>query len=156
MLFDLASPAIELKMTHISDDKTKIDFDLVYEFTTKHSFSKGISRARFDKAMENSWCFGIFKSDGTQVGYCRLITDYATFAMVRDVFVLPQYRGNGYALASLQHVIKKLQDLDIRRVMLGTLDKHRLFEKIGFSLLQHPEYFMEYDHFTNYATQAKW
>ena len=143
-------------MIYITDDKTKMNLQLVYEFTTNHSFSKGLSRARFDKAIENSWCFGVFDNNDRQLGFCRLITDYATFAMVRDVFVFPQYRGNGYAVVLLQHVIKTVQDLDIRRVMLGTLDKHRLFEKIGFSLLQHPEYFMECDHFTDYATQAKW
>lgn len=140
---------------YVTDDKTKIDFDMVYEFTTKHSFSKGISRAKFDVAMINSWCFGIFVDD-QQVGFTRLITDYATFACFRDVFILPEYRNQSYALILMQHVMGKIKEKDFKRVMLGTLDKHNLFKKIGLSELKNPEWFMEYQIFDDYATESKW
>ena len=139
----------------VTDDKTKIDFDMVYEFITKHSFSKGISRAKFDVAMNNSWCFGIFV-DNQQVGFTRLITDYATFGWFRDVFILPENRNQSYALILMQYVIGKIKEKDFIRVMLGTLDKHNLFKKIGLSELKNPERFMEYQIFDDYATESKW
>lgn len=140
---------------YVTDDKTKIDFDMVYEFTTKHSFSKGISRARFDVAMNNSWCFGIFVND-KQVGFTRLITDYATFGWFRDVFILPEYRRQGYALMLMQYVVDKVKEKDFRRIMLGTLDKHNLFKKVGLSELKNPEWFMEYQIFDDYVSEGKW
>ncbi len=139
----------------VTDDKAKIDFDMVYEFTTNHSLSKGISRAKFDVAMNNSWCFGVFVGD-KQVGFARLITDHATFGWFRDVFILPEYRNQSYAITLMQYAMDKIKEKDFRRVMLGTLDKHGLFKKIGLSELKNPEWFMEYQIFDDYATESKW
>ena len=33
--------------------------------------------------------------DGKQVGFARVISDFATFAYIGDVFVLDSYRGHG-------------------------------------------------------------
>ena len=74
-------------MISIIDDKNLLDFDMVYQFTTTYSFSKGISREKFNMAVHNSWCFGIMVYN-KQVGFARLITDYATFAFLKDLFII--------------------------------------------------------------------
>lgn len=142
-------------MISIIDDKNLLDFDMVYQFTTTYSFSKGISREKFNMAVHNSWCFGIMVYN-KQVGFARLITDYATFAFLKDLFILPDYRNNGYALSLVKHIISKIKEKDIRRTMLGTFDQHSLFKNCGFDNLKYPNRFMEYDLFEDYITDSKW
>lgn len=44
--------------------------------------------------MENSLTFGVFRRD-EQVGFARVVTDYATFAYLANVLDLESYRGQG-------------------------------------------------------------
>jgi GNAT superfamily N-acetyltransferase len=46
------------------------------------------------KSIEHSLNFGVYK-EGKQVGFSRVITDYATYAYIGDVFILEDYRGQG-------------------------------------------------------------
>ena len=48
------------------------------------------------RSIENSLCFGVY-NDGAQVGFARVISDFATFAYIADVFILEPYRGRGLA-----------------------------------------------------------
>ena len=94
------------------------------------------------KAAENSLCFGIYKKE-TQVGYARIISDYATFAYLADVFVLESERGKGLS-KWLVETIKNHPDLQrLRRWMLITRDAHTLYKKIGFEIAQNPENIMQ-------------
>ena len=45
-------------------------------------------------AVQTSLPFGVYH-EGKLVGFARVITDYATFAYVGDVFVLEAHRGRG-------------------------------------------------------------
>ncbi|WP_311136629.1 GNAT family N-acetyltransferase [Hymenobacter cellulosilyticus] len=81
--------------------------------------------------------------DGRQAGFARVVTDYATFAWLCDVFVLPEFRGVGLSkwLMSCVWAHPELQGL--RRKMLATLDAHGLYTQFGFGSLPTPERFME-------------
>ena len=47
-----------------------------------------------EQALANSLCFGVY-FDTEQVGLARVVTDYATFAWVCDVFIAEAHRGHG-------------------------------------------------------------
>ena len=61
----------------VSTYKTRIDLDLVHSFLTASYWAKGISREIVARSVENALCFGVY-SDGKQVGFARVISDYAT------------------------------------------------------------------------------
>ena len=95
-----------------------------------------------DKSIRNSMCFGLYDGDG-QVGFARVITDFATFAYLADVFVLPSHRGRGLAVW-LMEVIRAHPELrGLRRWVLATRDAHDLYRKSGFQALEDPGRFME-------------
>src|ERR1700756_1824958 len=78
----------------ISTDRSRIDIQTVYEFLTNCYWAKGIPRPTVIRSIESSLCFGIY--DGyVQVGFARVISDFATFAYIGDVFVLESHRGRG-------------------------------------------------------------
>jgi GNAT superfamily N-acetyltransferase len=102
----------------------------------------GISRPVVERAIENSLCFGGYL-DGRQVAFARVVTDYATFANLCDVFVMPEYRGRGYGKQLLRFVMEHPSLQGLRRFMLNTTDSQGLYERFGFTPPQRPENVME-------------
>jgi len=80
----------------ISTDRIRLDVALIHEFLQASYWATGISREIVERSIENSLCFGAYLGD-EQVGFARVISDFATFAYVADVFVLPEHRGRGVA-----------------------------------------------------------
>ena len=66
-------------------------------------------------AVANSLCFGIYTAAGEQVGLVRVISDYATFAYLCDVYVLETHRGRGLSKAAMAFVTAhpRLQGLQL-------------------------------------------
>jgi len=128
---------------HISTNKSELDIVLVHKFLSEQStWANGIPFETVMTSIENSLCFGGYLVN-TQIAFARVITDYATFANLVDVFVLPEYRGQGHGRAILEAVIlhPKLQGL--RRFTLATRDLQGFYSKFGFSSLRYPQSFME-------------
>ena len=73
----------------------------------------------------------------------RVISDYATFANVVDVFVLSEHRGKGYGKALMSAVLAHSQLQRLRRMMLATEDAHRLYARFGFAAPLYPHSLME-------------
>src|SRR4051812_4232601 len=89
----------------ISTDRAALDVPLIYRFLSEQStWAVGIPRAVVERAIENSLCFGAY-IDGRQVGFARVVTDFSTFANLVDVFVLPEYRGQGYGRELMKAVM---------------------------------------------------
>jgi len=126
----------------VSCDPLKLDVKLVAEFLTNSYWAKGISFPTVKKALENSICFAVLKGN-RQIGFARVITDYATFAYLGDVFILPDYRGFGLGQWLIECIINHPQLQNFRRWLLATRDAHGLYEKFGFTPLKKPGAFME-------------
>jgi GNAT superfamily N-acetyltransferase len=77
------------------------------------------------------------------VGFARIVTDYATFAWVADVFVVPEHRGRGLSKWLMEVIIVHPKLQGFRRWVLSTKDAHRLYEQFGFIKLHRPERWME-------------
>ena len=108
----------------------------------KEQSGAGISRSRFNKAIEHSLPFGLYQ-DTTQVGFARVVTDYSPFAYLAAVFVDEAHRGNGLAKLLLGAVLAHPELQNVRRWMLGTKDAHTLDAQFGFIPLEEPERWME-------------
>ena len=131
----------------ISTDVSEMNFAMIHSFLSQSYWAKGIPEQVLFKALENSLCFGLFIQEGTQnnkqIGFARMITDRSTFAYLADVFVLPDYRGQGLSKKLLDAVITHPDLQGLRRLMLATLDAHGIYEKYGFTKLENPEIFMQ-------------
>ena len=130
-------------MFTLSTDKTKLSVPVIHTFLSKESYwAKDIPVGFVEKSIENSLCFGVYDGDD-QIGFARIISDYTTFAYLGDVFILPNYRGQGLS-KRLMEAIKGHPDLqNLRRWMLATADAHTLYEPFGFAELAKPDYIME-------------
>jgi GNAT superfamily N-acetyltransferase len=127
----------------VSTDRTTLDVPMIYRFLSEQStWAVGISRTVVERSIENSLCFGGYL-DGRQIAFARVITDYATEAQLVDVFVVPEYRGRGYAKQLIRIVLEHPSLQRLRRFTLNTSDAHSLFARFGFAPPQRPDSVME-------------
>ena len=127
----------------ISTDRSRLNIDLIHDFLSKTSYW-AIDRARdvVERSIDNSLSFGVYKGND-QVGFARVVTDYATFAWIADVFVLPEHRGLGLSKWLMDVMLSHAQLQGFRRWVLATKDAHGLYERYGFIPLHRPERWME-------------
>lgn len=127
----------------VSTDQSRLDIPMIYRFLSEQSsWAVGISRPIVERAIENSLCFGGYL-DGRQVAFARVITDFATFANLVDVFVLPEYRRHGYGKQLVAAVLRHPSLQQLRRFTLATNDAQGLYERFGFTPPRNPEMLME-------------
>jgi GNAT superfamily N-acetyltransferase len=127
----------------ISTDRSQLDVPVIYRFLSEQStWAVGIPRAVVDRALDNSLCFGGYL-DGRQVAFARVISDYATFANLVDVFVLPEYRGRGYGRQLMEAIMEHPSLQGLRRFTLATGESHGLYARFGFTAPHKPESLME-------------
>jgi GNAT superfamily N-acetyltransferase len=127
----------------VSTDQSRLDIPMLYRFLSEQSsWAVGIARPLVERAIENSLCFGAYL-DGRQVGFARVITDFATYAHLADVFVVPEYRGHGYGKQLVAAVLRHPSLQRLRRFTLATTDAHSLYERFGFTTPRQPESLME-------------
>lgn len=126
----------------ILTDRRKMDIDVIHGFLSTSYWARDIPVEIVKKSIDNSLCFGVFYKD-KQVGFARVISDYATFAYLGDVFILEEYRGKGLSKMLMEEVFTHPQLQDLRRFCLGTRDAHKLYEQFGFYVIKKPEFWME-------------
>jgi GNAT superfamily N-acetyltransferase len=126
----------------ISTDKSLLDMDMIYSFLSDSYWAKGRSLQELIKATVNSLCFGVYLHN-KQIGFGRVVTDYATFAYLADVFILEEFRGKGHSKKLIKTIMEFPELKTIKRWMLATQDAHGLYLKFGFRQLKNPEKFME-------------
>lgn len=130
----------------VSTDPARLDISLVHAVLTTSYWSPGIRREVVENAIAGSLCFGVYDARSapwTQVGFGRVISDYATFAYIADVFILPELRGHGLGkrLIAAMRADPRLQGF--RRWCLLTRDAHALYRHFGFGPNPDPLRFME-------------
>jgi GNAT superfamily N-acetyltransferase len=127
----------------ISTSRERLNVDVVHEFLTNCYWAKGIPREVVARSIEHALCFGIYDEEGAQVGFARVISDFATIAYVGDVFVLETHRGRGLGKWLMQCITEHPALQNLRRWILTTRDAHGLYSQFGFTPVKAPERFME-------------
>ena len=116
----------------ISSDKKRLDLAMIHDFLANQSYwAKGIPFEVMKRSIENALCFGVYHQ-GKQVGFARVVTDYATFAYIGDVFIIEPYRGKGMGKRLIKTIIDHPELKGLRLWFLGTRDAHELYRKYGF------------------------
>lgn len=149
----------------VSTDPARLDLDVIHGFLTNCYRAKGIPREVVARSIEHSLCFGIYdvsseesppsfrkereKKDGAtqcdapQIGFARVVSDFATIAYLGDVFVLESHRGRGLSKWMMECIMQHPALQGLRRWILVTRDAHGLYSQFGFTPVKAPERYME-------------
>ena len=138
----------------ISTDPDRLSLDVIHGFLTNCYWAKGIPREIVARSIDHSLCFGIYDESPRlakdarpaapmQVGFARVVTDFATVAYLGDVFVLESHRGRGLSKWLMECIIQHAALQNLRRWILLTRDAHGLYSQFGFAPVKAPERYME-------------
>jgi GNAT superfamily N-acetyltransferase len=134
----------------VSCDQADQDVDVIHAFLVESYWAKGVPRETVARSVRGSLCFALLHGSH-QVGFARVISDRATIAFLADVFVLPEYRGRGLGTWLVECVLGHPELKGMRRWLLGTLDAHGLYRKVGFTPVAQPDRLMEIRNLGVYA-----
>ncbi len=127
----------------ISTDKSLLQLYVIQNFLSEDSYwANERTVEQTQRAIDNSLCFGLYHN-ADQVGFARVVSDFATFAYLGDVFVLEAFRAQGLSKWLMETIISHPDLQGLRRWVLATRDAHTLYEKYGFHSLKFPERWME-------------
>ena len=128
----------------VSTDVADLDVVLVHRELSRSYWAEGIPRALVEKSIRHSLCFGAFdQHSGAQVGFARVVSDFATFAYIGDVFVIQQYRKRGISKFLMKCIMAHPELQGLRRMCLGTHDAHTLYQRFGFKASERPQNWLE-------------
>lgn len=127
----------------ITTDKSQMKLSDIHKWLSEEAYwSKGIPFQTVQMAFDNSFCIGIIY-DGHQVAFARLVTDYASFGYLADVYVIEEHRGRGLSKKMLDVLFALPWIAGLRRMMLSTIHAHGLYRSYGFTECRYPDRLME-------------
>lgn len=125
----------------ITTDVDRIDRAAVRRFLAASYWAPDRPADVIDRSLDHSLTFGLFH-DGRQVGMARVVTDYATFAWVCDVFIEPAHRDLGLGRWLMSVVTGDASLRGLRTWLLSSRDAQGLYGEFGFKPLPDPTPFM--------------
>jgi GNAT superfamily N-acetyltransferase len=131
----------------VTTDPARLDLRMVAGFLSSSYWATRIPFDTVARSVANSLCFNLL-DEQRQIGFARVISDYATVAYLGDVFILPSHRGRGLSKWLMECVVSHPELQGLRRWLLATRDAHELYRQYGFEPLGNPQLFME-RHFPN-------
>lgn len=127
----------------ISTDKSKLDINAIHDFlSTEAYWSLNIPKETVQTAIGNSLCFGVYENN-KQIGFARVISDFATIAYLGDVYVLEEYRGKGLSKWLMETIMSHPNVQGLRRWILLTGDAHGLYRQYGWTDIADASKWME-------------
>lgn len=139
---------------HISCDKAMLDIPFIHDWLSRESYwALNIPLAIVERSIQHSLCFGLYYQSA-QVGFARVVSDFATFAYLADVFIIPDHRQKGLSKMLMREVMQHKDLQQLRRWMLATRDAHGLYQQFGFTALPLPERIMQFQQITGYAVST--
>jgi N-acetylglutamate synthase-like GNAT family acetyltransferase len=128
----------------ISTDKEKLDLEAIHDYLSNRSYwAKNRSFETVKRSVENSLCFGMYNSEDRLVGFARVVSDFAVFAYIMDVFIIEDYRKLGLGKKLMDNIMQHPDLQGLQRIMLATSDAHSLYGKYGFRLTESAGKLME-------------
>ena len=128
----------------VSTDPDRLDLTIIHHWLSTASYwAEGVPFEVVERGFRHSCAFGVYGEDGALAGWARVVTDYATFAYLADVFILPPQRGRGLGKLLVEAALAHPALQGLRRWLLMTRDAHGLYEQYGFTALKKPQNAME-------------
>ena len=125
----------------ISVNGDAVPVERVHAWLAESYWARGISLEMVRESVRHSFPFALYHGEEL-AGFARVISDWATFAYLADVFVDPSLRGRGLGRWLVGTVLSQPEFATVRGWLLKTRDAHGLYGRFGFAPLADPTAFM--------------
>lgn len=114
----------------LTDEAARQDLDAVTALLKSTYWAADRPQSVVERSMRNSLCFGLFH-EAVQVGFARVVTDFATVGYLCDVVIADDHRGKGVGKWMLNCILEHPQ-LKGCRIDLFTKDAQEFYRGFGF------------------------
>ena len=114
----------------VSTDKSLLSLDQIGDLLSQSYWAHTRPREIIARSIENSLCYGVYYNE-KQIGFGRIITDYATPYYICDVIIDESFRSRGLGKKLIQCMLESENFIN-ETGFLATRDAHGLYLKSGF------------------------
>ena len=114
----------------ISSEKKQVNIDTLRDMLSRSYWAKDRSREDIEKSVANSLCFSLLK-DEEQIGFARVLTDTMAYAIILDMIIREDFRGQGLGKWLVQYICEHPEVTPLRQV-LWTGDADDFYRQAGF------------------------
>jgi N-acetylglutamate synthase-like GNAT family acetyltransferase len=114
----------------ISSEKNRVDIDALQAMLNRSHWARGRSREAVEKTIANSLCFSLINAS-EQIGFARVIADGVTYAVILDMIVREDFRGQGLGKWLVQCIGEHPEVVSLRQV-LWTSVAYDFYQRAGF------------------------
>ena len=114
----------------LASDETCVDIDFVHSLLRESYWAKGRSREEVVRSVETSMCFSLFYAE-KQIGFARVLTDEMAYAVILDMIIQENYRGQGLGRWMMRCISEHTKIAPLRQV-LWTSTADGFYRKLGF------------------------
>ena len=118
----------------LTDDAEQVDIDAVHQMLKNTYWASKRTRGTVEKTVANSMCFSLLSGD-RQIGFTRVVSDFATVSYIADVIIHPEFRGRGLGTWMMKCIIEH-PDVKNTQRLLQTIDAHEFYKKNGFAVCE--------------------
>jgi len=115
----------------LTDDPSSVDTTITYNLLKDTYWGHKRSPEIVESFLRSSLNFTLFR-EGNQIGYARVVTDYAVFSWFADFVIEPSFRGQALGTWMMESIINHPK-LSQTQFVLQTGDAHTFYEKQGFA-----------------------
>lgn len=121
----------------LTTDPDSAQLDAIHGYLTRSYWSPGNSREAVERGLRGSMGFHLLW-EGAQVGLARVISDFASFGYLADVYVLEEHQGRGLGGWMLECIDSVPELRGLRHWTLLTNDAQGFYARYGWSVAQEP------------------
>lgn len=114
----------------VSCDASMLQFDSICKLLSTTYWAADRSPEVIRTAMDNSVCFGVYRL-GVQVGFARVVSDFATVYYVADVIISEAHRGKGLGKQLIANISQDERFAPLMGLLI-TRDAQGLYAQFGF------------------------
>ncbi|MDX9800788.1 MAG: GNAT family N-acetyltransferase [Spirochaetia bacterium] len=114
------------------DERGKANAEVIHIMLADTYWAKDRSLQTVLDTIERCLCFSLYDQN-SQIGFTRVLTDYATYAILLDVVIQERYRGQGLGKWMME-CITAHSDLAHLKQVLWTSGAEGLYHKCGFTV----------------------
>jgi GNAT superfamily N-acetyltransferase len=114
------------------DERDKVDVETVHAMLTEAYWARGRSLDTVQDTVDRCLCFSLY-DESSQIGFTRVLTDYATYAIILDVLIQEPYRGQGLGKWMIECITNHPDIVSLKQA-LWTSSADGLYRKCGFAV----------------------
>jgi hypothetical protein len=116
----------------LNTDKKKLNTTVIHRVLSQKTFTKGVTFDIVKRSIKKSLCFGLYH-EGRNIGFARIISDYATISYISDIFILEEHFSEELYSWMVESVMSHPELVNVKNWLVKNSNDYTVYDKFGFT-----------------------